>query len=354
MQLPSTSSARPIRGPLLLDPDAELARLDAHFTRTLSALHRASTRGLKPSQRRARARHLEELARYQRRGRFPQNRLFRGRAVPHFIDAAGTRCAMGHLIERAGGADLVHHVARHRNYATIAELADTPELLAWLEENGLTVGEAGLIQPSYCGRPSDCVCAYLTETVYEGDLTVVAGEPLATLLVTNVHGASTGVLVGQSIDAYPGNAADKDHVLATPGEPTASVAMVVQADGTIDVETCLLNLPVPADLPKATAIAALTSPNAESCGLELAKADPTWNELQGDCGSTSSASSSAASTGSASATTTSSSSTGSGSGGGGGEADIAGSGCAVGGGSGGAELALALVAGVCALRRRRG
>lgn len=347
MQSPASPSA-------LLTADAELARLDAHFTRTLRALHRAPTAHLSHAQRRARSRHLEQLARYQARRRFPQNRLFRGRAVPHFIDASGTRCAMGHLIELAGGRDLVHHVAAHRNYATIAELADTPELLAWLEENGLSVSEAGLIQPSYCGKPADCVCNELATTVYEGDLTIVG--PDATLVVTAVHGATTTVMVGDSMPADRQLAGDKAHVLAIPYQGVAYVKMVVDADQTIDVDPCF-NLPVPQDLPKANAIAGLLAPDVTACELELAKADPAWNELQGDCGSvtaggTMSASTSAAAT-TGSATTTSSASGSAGAGAGGAQGDGGSGSCSIGNGGSGAELAILLLAGAVALKRRR-
>lgn len=120
----------------------ELARLDSHFGRVLRRLHATGAAGLSPAQRRARATHLQRLSQYRERGVFPKNRRFPGRALPIFVDDAGTRCAMGHLIEPAGGRELVSYVATERNTARIAELADIPELLAWLERNGLSADEA--------------------------------------------------------------------------------------------------------------------------------------------------------------------------------------------------------------------
>jgi hypothetical protein len=83
------------------------------------------------------------------RGRFPKNRDFPGQRVPYFIDADGTRCAMAHLIECAGDSGLVARVARTRNNARVRELADDPELVAWLDRNGITLREAARIQPQY-------------------------------------------------------------------------------------------------------------------------------------------------------------------------------------------------------------
>jgi len=59
---------------------------------------------------------------------------------------------MAHLIERSGGSDLVRRVATTCNNARVRELAGDPELLAWLEREGLTTDEAARIQPAYWGE----------------------------------------------------------------------------------------------------------------------------------------------------------------------------------------------------------
>ncbi len=101
------------------------------------------------SQRLARARCLYELRAYRQRGSFPHNHRRPHRQTPVFVDEHGTRCAMAWLIERSGDAKLVHHIASTRNLASIHELADEPELVAWLDRNGLTLEEAARIQPTY-------------------------------------------------------------------------------------------------------------------------------------------------------------------------------------------------------------
>jgi hypothetical protein len=79
------------------------------------------------------------------------------------VDAAGTRCAIAHLIEAAGEGALVAEIARTRNNAWVREPADDPRVVAWLDANGLTLEEAARIQPSYeetamC-PPSACAAA---------------------------------------------------------------------------------------------------------------------------------------------------------------------------------------------------
>jgi hypothetical protein len=53
------------------------------------------------------------------------------------------------LLARSGRRDLVDKVAATRNNAYIPELANDPELVAWLEASGLSLEEAARIQPSY-------------------------------------------------------------------------------------------------------------------------------------------------------------------------------------------------------------
>ena len=86
---------------------------------------------------------------YWTTGVFPHNHDFPGERRPYFVDRHGTRCAMAYLIEHAGGAALVHRVAATANNARVQELAGDPELVAWLDRNGMTADEAARVQPSY-------------------------------------------------------------------------------------------------------------------------------------------------------------------------------------------------------------
>jgi hypothetical protein len=134
--------------------DPEVQRLQRHFATVEQELLARDVSHLSPFQRAARARHIERLRTYAQAAVFPKNTDFPGRLVPYFIDRFGTRCAMAHLIEQAGQAAYVKRVAEKINNAYIADIARDSELaaplLAWLEDNGLTVEEAARIQPTYC------------------------------------------------------------------------------------------------------------------------------------------------------------------------------------------------------------
>jgi hypothetical protein len=131
----------------------EVARIRAHILGAERLAARRDVSQLSPSARVARARLLRELEGYRRRGRFPENRDFPGQRMPYFIDSRGVRCAMAHLIECSGDSDLVRRIAATRNNARVRDLADIPELMGWLEHNGLSAEEAARIQPEYGYQP---------------------------------------------------------------------------------------------------------------------------------------------------------------------------------------------------------
>jgi hypothetical protein len=139
---------------------SEVARLRAHFDSVDAELRHAKTLPLTPSQRAARATLIGWLREYRDAGRFPRNDRFSGRAIPYFRDDHGALCAMAYLIERSGRPDLVDRIARTRNNALIAELANDPALRAWLDSVGLHVTEAARIQPTYVPKVEASVAHY--------------------------------------------------------------------------------------------------------------------------------------------------------------------------------------------------
>ena len=132
---------------------AETARIRARLAAVERDLRAKDVSARPPGERLARSRNLDILHEYWVRGVFPKNTSVPGARVPYFIDRYGTRCAMAYLIEQSGRGDLVARVAATNNNARIRDLKADPELVAWLRENGLTAGEAALIQPSYDGPP---------------------------------------------------------------------------------------------------------------------------------------------------------------------------------------------------------
>jgi hypothetical protein len=184
---------------------AERARVHEHFLRVERRVRRASLRGLGPVQRLTRALLLDELGRYRRARRYPINRDFAGKQVPYFIDEAHTRCAVAHLLEVGGQADLVQKIARERNHARVRELANEAALVHWLRAAGLSLEEAALIQPSYCTLPNPgtvaaACCRFVgSSTLLEG--TIVAGEAGLTphFVIDGIYGMPADFKVGAAL-----------------------------------------------------------------------------------------------------------------------------------------------------------
>src|SRR5205814_9777675 len=130
--------------------DAETTRIRTRLASVEQHLRRTDVSRLTPAQRAARARNLDVLHAYWVRGVFPKNTDFPNERMPYFVDRYGTRCAMAYLIEQSGHGDLVARVAATNNNGRVPEFKHDPELVLWLEANGLTLEEAARVQPAYC------------------------------------------------------------------------------------------------------------------------------------------------------------------------------------------------------------
>ncbi len=125
----------------------EQDRVRQHLEGALAQLTTIEPAGLTEQQRAHRANALAVLREYIDRGEFPSNPGVP--LTPVFVDARGVRCAMGEVLAKLGGEDIVRHVQQTRNLATVGELRDEPGLVALLTEHGLTPEEAALVQPTY-------------------------------------------------------------------------------------------------------------------------------------------------------------------------------------------------------------
>ena len=160
MALPRGAGAVPPTGPEALARRLEVARLRAHFDSVDAELRHAKALRLTPGQRAARAALIGWLQEYRDAGRFPRNDRFPELALPFFRDGHGALCAMAYLIDRSGRRDLVDRIARTRNNAFMAELANDPALRVWLDSVGLSVPEAARIQPTYAPSVEAFVARY--------------------------------------------------------------------------------------------------------------------------------------------------------------------------------------------------
>lgn len=128
----------------------EVARIQSHFDSVLVELQSRDVSGLSDGQRARRADLIRELDVYRQRGVFPRNYDFPGRAVPYFEDRkTGTLCAVANLLAVTGRRDIVDRVVRMNNNVWVVQLARDTAFTHWLDEHGLTLGEAARIQVPY-------------------------------------------------------------------------------------------------------------------------------------------------------------------------------------------------------------
>jgi hypothetical protein len=266
--------------------ESERSRVARHIARGGSAARARDVSHLDREQQLVRRLLLDELDRYVAACQFPLNHDYPD-LTPYFVDAHGTRCAVAHLMEISGEGELVASVAGTRNNSRVRELADDPQLLAWLAAAGLTVDEAALIQPQYCHTQSECVCGgTFSYTGYpvpaDGVLEAVKIDN-ATARVEATYG-KTVVKVGDEIvvSAAGGPGA---RVLVpveagkayTPTQGPAVPAVALRDDGTY---VCNSMGAVAPPLTKAQFVGAVQSPD---CGKTLAALDGRWSKRV-DCG----------------------------------------------------------------------
>ena len=126
-----------------------------HLNGALDILSQRDLSTLSAAQLRNRAAAIETLIRYRDARAFPENRDFANEYVPYFVDQrTGALCAVGHLMNATGHADLVKRIAASDNHVRVMDLAGDAEVVAWLDTYGLTLEEAARIQPSYGGPGS--------------------------------------------------------------------------------------------------------------------------------------------------------------------------------------------------------
>ncbi|MDP3234793.1 MAG: hypothetical protein Q8N26_18570 [Myxococcales bacterium] len=199
--------------------EEEDRRITNHLRGALAQLESSPPADLNDAQRAARHDALMVLGRYIDAGRFP--RWSGAGFVPVFVDAAGTRCAMGEVLFQTGAAHLVNRVHESANEATIGQLSDDGELKARLEAIGFTLEEAALVQPTYrwcspmralwlCGHdgldssPPPNVAIYVMDGGAAEPTQVLKGQPWPLELVGNAWSAplpdGTRLMIGSRRD----------------------------------------------------------------------------------------------------------------------------------------------------------
>jgi hypothetical protein len=134
--------------------DEEEFRIRVHLEYVLERLRRRSTAALSPAAREARARSLERLEAYVRRGEFPRNDGHPDARRPTFIDSRGRICAVGYLFEQDLGREAAGAIAAGYKYAFLREM-ESPLLRQWAATTGLELEELEMIQPTYSTPSAD-------------------------------------------------------------------------------------------------------------------------------------------------------------------------------------------------------
>lgn len=90
---------------------------------------------------------LDQLKEYALRGIFPINNFIPIKN-PVFIDASGTHCAVGYLMQQSGAEQLAQQINKNEKFAYIHQIK-TKGVGEWAKNNGFSLDELAWIQPGY-------------------------------------------------------------------------------------------------------------------------------------------------------------------------------------------------------------
>ncbi|HEX2628758.1 MAG TPA: hypothetical protein VHM26_07100 [Chitinophagaceae bacterium] len=133
----------------------ETERVRTHLS-YVEQLLRSTTKELTATQQANRTKVLDHLRDYWQAGKFPVNRAYAGERRPCFIDDDGTICAVGYLVEQTLGRETAEAINTEHQYDFLLDMNE-PALATWAEENGFTLEECAMIQPTYGWQPDETV-----------------------------------------------------------------------------------------------------------------------------------------------------------------------------------------------------
>lgn len=126
----------------------EHVRIKTHLQYVERILRNRPVDHLTEEQQRNRFTHLNHLREYYRAGKFPHNDGHPEARRPTFISRDGNICAVGYLIEKSLGREIVERINQKYKYAFITDI-DAPVFKKWMESSGFTYRELAMIQPMY-------------------------------------------------------------------------------------------------------------------------------------------------------------------------------------------------------------
>lgn len=128
----------------------EFLRIQTHLEYVENLLRSKNTDALTDQEKINRSAALDLLHQYWTAGIFPKNYDHPEKRVPCFIDKDGSICAVGFLIEKTAGRDAAETINAKHKYEKIIEMHDA-DVMAWVEQSGLTLEECAMVQPAYDG-----------------------------------------------------------------------------------------------------------------------------------------------------------------------------------------------------------
>ncbi|MFT3675347.1 MAG: hypothetical protein QM781_05570 [Chitinophagaceae bacterium] len=156
----------------------ETFRIQTHLNYVLTLLQQKSTSHLNSTQQHKREQILQLLQRYIRDAQFPVNAAYPDQRRPCFIDASGNICAVGYLLQETSGRAAAEAINAKHQYAYVMDMQE-PALEQWAADNGLTLEECAMIQPTYGPVPSAQTINYDIKAGYGVSSGIVGGANLA-------------------------------------------------------------------------------------------------------------------------------------------------------------------------------
>lgn len=137
-----------IKGHVPTSYDSEKERVQCHLLYVEYLLRQKDVSNLTADKKRKRKAALNYLHQYAIAGIYPSNFDFKDQRKPCFIDEEGNICAVGYLVQETTNREMAESINELFKYAAIYEM-DLEIIQNWAEENGLTVEECAMIQPTY-------------------------------------------------------------------------------------------------------------------------------------------------------------------------------------------------------------
>jgi len=126
----------------------EQVRIKTHLQYVEGILRNRQVDHLSEEQQRNRFNYLNHLREYYMAGEFPHNDGHSASRRPTFISNDGDICAVGYLIEKSLGREIVEEINQKYKYAYIKDI-DAPVFKEWVKSSGFTIRELAMIQPMY-------------------------------------------------------------------------------------------------------------------------------------------------------------------------------------------------------------